>query len=180
MVDSIAKTDALISIEMLVIDVDGVLTDGRLFYGDAGNDSKCFHVRDGSAIKFWLASGKKAAIISGRTSRAVERRAQELGIPHVTQGAGEKLPAFRRLLEETRTSADRVCVIGDDLPDLPLVRNCGLGIAVADACPELRGAARIITKLPGGHGAVREVIEMLLKAQGLWNPLVDCYLSQRL
>ncbi len=161
------------AIELLVLDVDGVLTDGRITYSDDGRETKSFHVRDGAGVRLWLDAGRQAAIISGRQSAAVSRRAQELGIPHVIQGVSAKLPAFKALLQQVGLAPEQACVIGDDLPDLPLVRNAGLGVAVADACPELRFAAHHVTSKPGGQGAVRETIELLLTEQGRWQLLLD-------
>jgi 3-deoxy-D-manno-octulosonate 8-phosphate phosphatase (KDO 8-P phosphatase) len=177
---SAASLYCLASIELLVLDVDGVLTDGRVNYADDDREIKSFHVRDGSGIRFWLDAGKKAAIISGRASPAVVRRASELGISLVVQGATAKLPALRKILAELRLEARQACVIGDDLPDLPMVRNCGVGVAVADACPELRAEALYVTQKSGGRGAVREVVEMLLRAQNLWQPIVGRYVAERL
>lgn len=156
------------AIELLVLDVDGVLTDGRIMYTDTGAEIKAFHVRDGAAIKCWQDSGKQVAILSGRHSQAVERRARELGITRIVQGAGQKWPAIQRILMETGIGLDHVCVVGDDLPDLPLIERAGLGIAVADACAEVRAAAAYVTHVPGGHGAVREAIEWLMSQQGTW------------
>jgi 3-deoxy-D-manno-octulosonate 8-phosphate phosphatase (KDO 8-P phosphatase) len=161
------------AIELLVLDVDGVLTDGAVTYVDDGREIKSFHVRDGAGVRMWVESGKRAAIISGRNSPAVARRGAELGVSHIIQGANSKLPALRLLLAETGLKASQVAVVGDDLPDLPLLRNCGLGIAVADACPEARAAAHLVTIARGGLGAVREVIELIMRAQGLWQPLLD-------
>ena len=156
-------------IELLVLDVDGVLTDGSISYTSDGVEIKRFHVRDGSGLKFWHLAGKRSAILSGRSSAAVEIRAAELGISTVLQGRSEKLPAFETILRELGLTADRVCAVGDDLPDLPVLRGAGVGVAVADACPELRNAADFVTAAPGGRGAVREAIEWLLKLQGLWD-----------
>jgi YrbI family 3-deoxy-D-manno-octulosonate 8-phosphate phosphatase len=172
--------ERMAAIELLVLDVDGVLTDGRITYADDGREIKAFHVHDGAGVRFWLDAGRQAAIISGRQSAAVTRRAQELGIPHVIQGVGAKLPAFRTLLRKIGLGPEQTCVIGDDLPDLPLVRNSGLGVAVADACPQLRYAAHHVTRNQGGRGAVREMIEMLLTAQGRWQPLLDRLNAERL
>ena len=158
-------------IELLLLDVDGVLTDGSIIYG-ATEELKRFHVRDGSGLKFWRESGKRVAILSGRSSPAVLRRAAELGISPVMQARPEKLPAFRDLLESTGLNPDQVCAVGDDLPDLPVLKRCGLGIAVADACSELREAADYVTTLPGGRGAVRDAIEWLMKLQGTWDDVV--------
>ncbi len=166
--DDLAK-----SIDLLVLDVDGVLTDGSITYTADGVELKSFHVRDGSGLVFWRRLGKDVALITGRTSRAVEVRAQELGIARVRQGAGDKLAAFRALLSETGVAPERVAAVGDDLPDLPVLAACGMSFAVADACPEVRAAAHWVTAAPGGRGAVREVVERILDAQGLWRPLVD-------
>lgn len=160
------------AIELLLLDVDGVLTDGRITYMDDGVEIKSFHVRDGAAIKLWQHSGKRVAILSGRTSAAVERRARELGIAYVVQGAGEKWPALQRLLIETGLEAKQVCAIGDDLPDRPLLMGCGLGITVADGDASLQQMAAYVTKLAGGQGAVREAIEWLMRLQGTWDAAI--------
>ena len=160
-------------IKLLVLDVDGVLTDGSIVYTDAGAEIKSFHVRDGSAIKIWREAGGTVAILSGRRSAAVDRRALELGISVVVQGASEKLAAFERILNETGFRAEQACAVGDDLPDLPVLMCCGLGVAVADACLEVREAAQYVTAAPGGRGAVREVVEWLLRGRGQWAGVVD-------
>jgi 3-deoxy-D-manno-octulosonate 8-phosphate phosphatase (KDO 8-P phosphatase) len=160
-------------IEMLVLDVDGVLTDGSIIYSDTGMELKKFHVRDGSGLKVWHKLGKRAAIITGRSSRAVDIRAAELEIAPVIQGAASKFRAYRQLLEQTGFRPDQVCAMGDDLADLPLLRNCGLAVAVADACGEAKADAHHITRAAGGKGAVREVIEFILGCQGLWRPLIE-------
>lgn len=159
-------------VELLLLDVDGVLTDGSIVYSDDRRELKRFHVRDGSGLKFWHLSGKRSAILSGRKSPAVEVRAAELGIAPVFQGQSEKLPAFERLLKETDLRADQVCAVGDDLPDLPVLKRAGVRIAVADACAELRAAADYVTCVPGGRGAVRDAIEWLMKLQGKWDEVV--------
>jgi 3-deoxy-D-manno-octulosonate 8-phosphate phosphatase (KDO 8-P phosphatase) len=155
------------------MDVDGVLTDGRIVYTDNDVELKAFHVRDGSGLKLWHLAGKKSAIISGRTSRAVEVRAAELGIGLVLQGMSDKQAGFQQVLTQTGLRAEQVCGVGDDIPDVPLLRQCGLAVAVADACPEARAAARYVTKAAGGHGAVRETIELILRCQDRWQKLVD-------
>jgi 3-deoxy-D-manno-octulosonate 8-phosphate phosphatase (KDO 8-P phosphatase) len=161
------------SIELLILDVDGVLTDGRIIYTDAGHEIKAFHVRDGTGIKVWRLSGKKSAILTGRSSPIVNRRAAELGIDVVSQGHDKKLEGFRRILSETGLRADQVCMVGDDLPDLPVLRECGIGVAVANAAPELKAMAAYVTSLPGGDGAVREVIEWLMRGQGTWDRFAE-------
>jgi YrbI family 3-deoxy-D-manno-octulosonate 8-phosphate phosphatase len=155
-------------IEMLVLDVDGVLTDGRIIYSAQGDEVKAFHVRDGSGLKFWLQRGKRAGIITGRTSPIVAQRAGELGVTAVVQGAEDKLAAFLQMLREQELEAGQVCCVGDDLPDMPLLRRSGLAVAVADACGEARQAAHHVTAAAGGRGAVREVIELILRSQGRW------------
>ena len=163
------------AVELLLLDVDGVLTDGSVIYADDGSELKRFHVRDGSGLKLWHAAGKRSAIVSGRKSVAVERRASELGIRLVLQGRDDKLAAFAEALAATGLRPEQVCAVGDDLPDVPLLRTCGLAVAVADACPEVRAAAHYVTAAPGGRGAVREAIEWLLTAQGRWTELTAHY-----
>jgi 3-deoxy-D-manno-octulosonate 8-phosphate phosphatase (KDO 8-P phosphatase) len=164
------------NIEMLVMDVDGVLTDGSIVYSDRGEEIKAFHVRDGSGLKLWLALGKKAAILTGRKSAVVERRASELGIRAVRQGAEDKLAAFTELLAEYSLRENQAAYVGDDLPDVPVLRRCGLALTVEDACPEARDQAHYVTRASGGHGAVREVIELVLRAQGRWQEVCARYL----
>jgi 3-deoxy-D-manno-octulosonate 8-phosphate phosphatase (KDO 8-P phosphatase) len=160
-------------IELLLLDVDGVLTDGSIVYTADGVEIKRFHVRDGSGLKFWHNRGKRSAILSGRKSSAVVLRAAELGVGPVLQGRPDKLPAFEALLAETGLRPEQVCAVGDDLPDLPVLRRAGLAVAVADACPEVRTAADYVTAAPGGRGAVRDAVEWLLKLQGLWDATVN-------
>jgi 3-deoxy-D-manno-octulosonate 8-phosphate phosphatase (KDO 8-P phosphatase) len=163
------------AIELLVLDVDGVLTDGGIIYADNDVELKAFHVRDGSGLKLWEAAGKQAALITGRTSRVVAVRAAEVGIGHVFQGAAEKHTAYRQLLQATNRQPAQVCYVGDDVPDLPLLHRSGLAVAVADACPEVIADAHYVTQKRGGRGAVREVIELVLRCQGQWQPLIDRY-----
>jgi len=165
-------------IAMLVLDVDGVLTDGGIVYADNGVELKQFHVRDGSGLKIWQHAGKRAAIITGRTSPIVAVRAAELGIEPVYQGAMEKVPAYRRLLADAGLRPEQVCFVGDDVPDLPLLGSCGLAVAVADACLEVRAAAHYVTRARGGRGAVRETIELILRCQGLWQRIVDRFRNE--
>jgi 3-deoxy-D-manno-octulosonate 8-phosphate phosphatase (KDO 8-P phosphatase) len=161
------------AIELLVLDVDGVLTDGGIVYADNGVELKQFHVRDGAGLKLWQHAGKKAAIITGRTSNVVAIRATEIGIEHVLQGAVEKLPAYRELLAQTGLQPEQVCYVGDDLPDLPLMRRSGLAVAVADACVDVLADVHYVTRATGGRGAVREVVELILRCQGHWQRLLE-------
>jgi 3-deoxy-D-manno-octulosonate 8-phosphate phosphatase (KDO 8-P phosphatase) len=163
--------------ELLLLDVDGVLTDGRITYTTGGEQVQNFHVRDGLGLKLWMDLGKKVAIVSGRTSEAVSRRAKELGITLVKQGHSEKLPAVQAILAELGLTPGQVCAMGDDLPDLPVFRFCGMGIAVADACDELKDEAAYVTQSFGGDGAVREAIEWLLKQSGQWKSVVEGFIG---
>jgi 3-deoxy-D-manno-octulosonate 8-phosphate phosphatase (KDO 8-P phosphatase) len=157
-----------LAIEMLVVDVDGVLTAGGIVHADNGVEVKTFHVRDGSGIKVWQQAGKRAAIITGRNSPVVEVRAKELHIDLIRQGAADKLAALEEILHATKCRLEQTCYIGDDLPDVPALRECGLAVAVADACPEVIALAHYVTRLEGGRGAVREAIELVLRCQGAW------------
>lgn len=160
------------AIELLIVDVDGVLTAGGIAYGSPELEIKEFHVRDGSGLKVWHRAGKRSGLITGRSSPVVERRAAELGIGFVVQGAADKEPAYRRLLAEAGVSDEAVCYVGDDLPDVPLLRVCGLAVAVADACAETRAIAHYLTQAAGGRGAVRETIELILRCQRHWPEFV--------
>src|SRR4051794_22870014 len=160
-------------VDLLVLDVDGVLTDGGIVYGAATGAAevvewKQFHVRDGSGLKAWRQAGKRSALLSGRTARVVEVRAKELGIDAVVQGAGDKAAAFAALLEAQGGHPEQAAFVGDDAADVPVLLRCGLAVAVADACPEVVRAAHYVTRRPGGRGAVREIIERILRCQGLW------------
>jgi 3-deoxy-D-manno-octulosonate 8-phosphate phosphatase (KDO 8-P phosphatase) len=165
--------DRCAAIEWLVLDVDGVLTDGGIVYGSGGLELKQFHVRDGTGLKLWHQAGKHSALITGRESPVVALRAAELGVARVFQGAGDKLSAYRRLLAEAGVASGAVCCVGDDLPDLSPLAHCGLAVATADACPEARAAAHYVTRRAGGRGAVRETIELILRCQGAWQRLVN-------
>lgn len=167
-------------IELLVMDVDGVLTDGGIIYTNEGVELKQFHVRDGSALKLWQREGKQAAILTGRSSRLVELRAAEVGIGRVIQGAADKLAAYRRLLAEAGLRREQVCYVGDDVPDLPVLRHCGLAVAVADACPEALAEAHYVTRAAGGRGAVREAVELILRCQGRWQKIIAQLRDERL
>ena len=163
-------------LRLLVLDVDGVLTDGRITLTEAGQEIKSFHCRDGSGMKYWLRAGGKLAIITGRGSPAVSARAREIGVEAVYLNAKEKLPVYQRALDELGVSARQTIVVGDDLPDLPLMTRCGFAVAVADAPRELKRMAAYVTKLPGGAGCVREVIELILKKAGKWDQILSRYL----
>lgn len=163
-------------IEFLVVDVDGVLTDGVIAIDDNGVEIKHFNVRDGSALSLWRKAGKRTAILSGRSSRAVDRRAAELGITLVIQGAADKRKPFRSLIAGLGLDPRQVCYVGDDLPDLPVLAAVGLAACPADAAPEVLQVAHLVTEAVGGRGAVREVVEAILKSQGTWDELVAQFL----
>lgn len=165
-------------IELLVVDVDGVLTDGVIAIDDKGIETKNFYVRDGSGIHLWRKAGRQIAILSGRWTPAVDRRAAELGIETVIQGRPQKAAPFRELLGSMQLEPHQVCYVGDDLPDLPAMALSGLAACPADAVPEVRRAAHLVTQAPGGRGAVREVIETILKEQGAWEALMARYQAQ--
>ena len=162
-------------IKLLLMDCDGVLTDGRIWLFENGEEQKGFHTRDGLGIELWHRAGMKSGIISGRTSSAVERRAQGLGMSFLVQGIKDKVQAFVETLAHAGVTNEEVAFIGDDLNDIPLMKRAGLGIAVADAALDARESAHYVTQLAGGYGAVREVIELILKAQGRWNDLTADY-----
>jgi len=165
------------AIELLVLDVDGVLTDGRIITHSDGSESKCFHVLDGHGIRLWQRAGLKVALLSGRVSAATVRRAEELEIPYVLQDCHFKLPALQQLLGQLGLPGHKVACVGDDLMDLPLLQYAGFGVAVANAVEEVKAQADYITVRPGGEGAVREVIEYILKNSGRWHTLMERYLT---
>ena len=152
----------------LILDVDGVLTDGRLTYLPGGGESKTFHVRDGLGIQLLIASGCQVALLSGRESETVSRRGKELGVNLMKLGIADKVDAFESILKTFEIEDREVAYVGDDLPDLPLLRRSGLSFAPADAAPEVRAAAHIVLRAGGGQGAVREACERILKAKGAW------------
>lgn len=164
-------------VRLLLLDCDGVLTDGRITPVEGGEELKSFHTRDGHGLVLLHRAGLRSGIISGRTSRLVELRAADLGVSFVRQGAHDKVEVFERLLEEAGVAPEQAAYVGDDVVDIPLMRRCGLGVAVADATTDTRDAAHHVTRLPGGFGAVREVCELILKAQGLWDGLMKRYLA---
>ena len=153
-------------VRLAVFDVDGVLTDGKLCYSDDGRELKSFHVHDGFGLKRLMANGVEVAIITARMSHMVTERTAELGIAHVYQGQESKLACYEQLIHALKLTPDETCYCGDDLPDLPVMQRAGLAIAVANAHPWIREHARWRTQLRGGEGAVREVCDLLLAAQG--------------
>lgn len=162
-------------IKLLLMDCDGVLTDGRVWLFDNGEEQKGFHTRDGLGIDLLHRAGLRSGIISGRTSTAVQQRAEGLGMSFVRQGCEDKRKAFDETLAQAGAENLEVAFIGDDLNDIPLMMQSGLGVAVADAALEAREHAHYVTNAAGGFGAVREVCELILKAQGRWDALTTLF-----
>jgi 3-deoxy-D-manno-octulosonate 8-phosphate phosphatase (KDO 8-P phosphatase) len=165
-------------IKLLLMDCDGVLTDGRIWLFENGEEQKGFHTRDGLGIDLWHRAGLSSGIISGRESSAVEHRARALGMTYIWLGRADKEQVFAETLSKARVTNEEVAYIGDDLNDIPQMLRSGLGVAVADASLETRLHAHYVTNLAGGSGAVREVIELILKAQGRWSDLIRIYLRE--
>jgi 3-deoxy-D-manno-octulosonate 8-phosphate phosphatase (KDO 8-P phosphatase) len=163
------------AIELILSDVDGVLTDGGILLDNQGIEAKRFHARDGLGIKLWQRAGYRFGLVSQRSSHGLRIRAAELGIELVRQGIADKLAAVKQILADLGLKSRQLCYLGDDLPDLPVARVAGLGVAVADACPELREAVHCTTAAPGGNGAVRETVELILKAQRRWDEIMQTY-----
>jgi YrbI family 3-deoxy-D-manno-octulosonate 8-phosphate phosphatase len=162
-------------VELILSDVDGVLTDGGLIFDNQGIEVKRFHARDGLGIKLWRRGGFKFGVLTARTSHIVKLRSTELGVDVIRQGFEDKLSVAHEVATELGLTMEQVGYIGDDLPDLPVMRSVGLAVAVADACDEVRTAAHYVTKLPGGQGAVRDAVEYIAKAKGLWDDLIRKY-----
>ncbi len=163
------------SITLLVLDVDGVLSDGRIVLDARGSEIKTFHCLDGQGIKYWLRAGRRAALLSGRASKAVTRRAAGLGVKAVYMGVKDKLPVFEKILKRFRASAENACYMGDDLVDIPAMARAGFAVAPANAVDEVKRVAHYVTAADGGAGAVRETIERILKYQGLWDQATRRY-----
>jgi len=164
-------------IKLLILDCDGVLTDGRIIMLPDGDETKAFDVKDGHAMVMAGRAGLRIAIISGRKSSVVRARAAELGVAHLHEMAWVKMEPYEKILTEEGLTDDEVCFVGDDVVDIPLLRRAGLGVAVADAVVEARQHSHVVTTKPGGRGAVREVIEFILKAQNKWDDALSRYIS---
>ena len=154
------------AVRLAIFDIDGVMTDGTLYIGGQGEVYKAFNILDGHGVKMLQAAGVATAILSGRSSDAVVRRASELSIMHVVQGASDKLAAFDALSARLGVPPAECAFVGDDLPDLPVMKNCGFAVAVANAVDEVKASAHYVTRASGGRGAVREFCELVLRAQG--------------
>lgn len=165
------------TLEWLLLDVDGVFTDGKLLYGAAGEEHKVFDVRDGLGTKLVQKAGIKVGILSGRGNEALKTRANELGLDVLIQDRSDKAAAFSEFLAEVETTPERVAYMGDDLLDLPVMRRCVLAFAPADAVAEVRERVHRVLSCRGGHGAVRELCELLLRARGDWDRLIAPFLG---
>ncbi len=168
MIDTHLKKVALI-----LLDVDGVLTAGQVIYNDMGQETKVFHVRDGLGIRLLMEAGLGVGIVTGRRSMALVHRCNNLGIRLLKDGVTDKAAALEEILKETAVPASATAFVGDDLPDLPIMRKVGVPIAVGDAHDRVKQAAVMTTRAMGGHGAVREISERILKARGDWEPLIE-------
>lgn len=163
------------TIELILSDVDGVLTDGGIVYDNQGIEAKRFHIRDGMGIRLWQRAGFRFGVLTARSSHIVKIRMAELGVEIIRQGFESKWPTALAVIQDLGLRPDQVCFIGDDLPDLPVMSSVGLAIAVADAAADVVSAAHLVTKAAGGSGAVREAIETILRAKGKWADLVRMY-----
>jgi 3-deoxy-D-manno-octulosonate 8-phosphate phosphatase (KDO 8-P phosphatase) len=163
------------AVKLLVLDVDGVMTDGRLYYHDDGTESKAFDVRDGHGIKMLKQAGIETVLISGRSSPLVEKRAADLGIKEVVQGVRDKVPVLEKLLSEKKVGIEETAYVGDDVVDLPVMNRVRFAVAVADASEYLFDIAHYVTLAHGGRGAVREVAELILGVQNKWDEVAQVY-----
>jgi 3-deoxy-D-manno-octulosonate 8-phosphate phosphatase (KDO 8-P phosphatase) len=171
-----SRTIDFSSIDWLILDVDGVLTDGTILLRGDGSESKQFHIQDGHGIKLWMRAGGDITLLSGRASMATQCRAEQLNIKHVFQDCKQKLPVLKEFLDRLQIDPERVAYVGDDLLDIPGVRHVGFGVAVSNAVQELKDQADYITVRSGGQGAVREVVEYILKRAGKWDALMERYM----
>jgi 3-deoxy-D-manno-octulosonate 8-phosphate phosphatase (KDO 8-P phosphatase) len=167
--------DACSKIELILSDVDGVMTDGGIYVQDNGEQIIKFHIRDGMGVRLWREAGKRFGIVTGRKLESVRKRATDLWMDIVRLGIDDKLPEVDRLAAELGFTREQVCFVGDDLLDLATIRAVGLGVTVADAPEDVRRAAKYTTSVPGGHAAVREVIELILKNTGRWDNVLMRY-----
>lgn len=170
-----ALTPKIKDIRLLLLDVDGVLTDGSIIYSNGKSETKAFNVKDGLGLKLIMQVGINVGLVTGRTSKALIRRCRDLNIRHIYDGVRQKAPLLDKIIVDTGVNADCTAFMGDDLPDLPLMKRVGLSVAVADAHKAVREYSDWVTRAPGGRGAVREVCDALLKAQGHWDKILEQY-----
>ena len=165
-------------VKLLLLDVDGVLTDGSITYSDGGEELKTFNARDGFGLNLLRQTGVEVGIITARQSQALERRCQDLGISHLHQGKRNKVAVFREITNDLGLQGNEVAYVGDDWLDLPLLTQVGLAVTVADAVPEMKDFVDFVTRRNGGHGAVREVCDLIIDGKGMYQQLLDKYLSR--
>lgn len=163
-------------VKMLILDIDGVMTDGRIIYDSRGNELKCFNVLDGMGLALLGFAQIKVALITAKGSKAVTRRARDIGAVEVKQNTIDKLAAFRQILKKYNLKEEDICFVGDDIVDLPIIKRAGFAVSVANGCSEVKKAAHYLTKKEGGKGAVREVIEIILRAQNKWRKAISRFL----
>ena len=168
-------SEKLQKIQLLLLDVDGVLTDGTIIYNDSGMETKTFSVKDGFGIRLLMNNGIQVGIVTGRSSRALQCRCENLGIDLVFDGIADKAKALEEIIRQTGRDVQEIAFMGDDLPDLPIMNRVGVSIAVADAHTHVRSQSDLVTSANGGRGAVREICEAILNAKGLWNTILDTY-----
>lgn len=166
-------------VKLLMLDCDGVLTDGRIILLPGGDETKAFDIKDGHAMRMAPRAGLPIAIISGNTSSAVRARARDLEVAHLHEGAWMKLEPYEKILSEEGLVDEEVCFVGDDVVDIPVLRRAGLAIAVRDAVEEVKQFSHLVTRRRGGRGAVREVIELILKAQNKWDSALARYVGEK-
>lgn len=164
-------------IKLLILDVDGVMTDGRIIYDNFGNEFKIFDVQDGFGLILWHRAGLKSAIVTAKKTKIVARRAKECSVTKLFQNARDKEAAYENILKVFSLSDNEVCFVGDDLLDIPIMRRAGFSIAVPYSREEMKVLAHYVTKAPAGRGAIREVIELILKSQGKWEELIKRFFS---
>ena len=164
-------------VKLLILDVDGVLTDGGIILDNEGNEFKSFHVRDGHGIKLLIRKGVDVAIITGRHSKVVERRAHELGVKEVYQKCYDKVVAYEKIKEKFSLVDEEIAYIGDDVVDIPILKRGGLPVAVVDASQDAKAFAAFVTRQRGGRGAVREITDLILKAKGFWEGIINDYIK---
>jgi 3-deoxy-D-manno-octulosonate 8-phosphate phosphatase (KDO 8-P phosphatase) len=165
------------TIKWVGFDIDGVMTDGGIYLDNEGREFKRFHSRDGHALKLLVRTGIKVAIITGRQSEIVSIRAKELGLTEIYQGVKNKLTVYQEILKQHNLRPEETAFAGDDLVDLPILCRCGLPMSPADGCPEILSLALFVSSAKAGHGAVRQMVEYILKGQGLWDELIRKYLA---
>ena len=169
---TVPTKEQLTRIRFLLTDVDGVLTDGRLYFDHAGNESKVFHVLDGAGLAYWHRAGFKSGFLSGRDCPAVLHRATSLKVDEVHLGKLDKMPVVETIAANHRLKLDEIAYIGDDLLDVPVLRRVGFAVSVPNGRPEVHESAHYVTETPGGQGALREVVEVILKAKKMWDDVV--------